>query len=717
MAAHLVHYIDNIGIGGAQSMMFELYHAISKYYPKYKQSIWTGKKGKAVVDKSFLSTNEIKYSVVEESNIGDAMVRRFVGSKEPSVLIFHKLMSSNTREYRALLAKVPIITINHTFSASPNYNFISKCNAMVYVSNRMRKAFRGTLRTYRQVIIQNGIDHERYDSIEPVLRQSEGVLVTGRINIMNQIKYSDEWLNWAKKVKLPKPMRHEYIGSGTQFHSAEKIAASPNGPNSIVLHGLIHEFAPKIAILKSWDLFLYEINRDEGTSISVLEALACGVPVICSDHYGNKEIIEEGVNGYVFKTREDAAEILNRLCNNPEELQQLKESTKQHFIDHLDIKYRASEYVDLIERVIRDSPKTAAVASDYEEYANQREKEERKEERKDKIKEPATSKSKHRNRLRIKRAAIRKRNTNPLETTVDHPVKVERQVPQKTIDREQESRLVLDQSGDRHEQKFSILTAGRNCGIFLKDYVNSILAQRYRPLEVIYVDDCSDDKTFTEMQSYSDTFQKADIGFRLVRNTECIGCGSSYRVAAKHATGRFFGVLDSDDMLVDDAVEYIMYLYNEYTDVAWIYTQFQICNIKMKPEKLGFCKAPGRNNESLLRMGQHRKHAYSHWRTYSYRIGEPYDQVFQKNLKAAVDKYMGYRLEELAKGMFSDRICYLYRQGVNGSISKSGATRAAWSRIITDALSRRKKGRHRPHKVLKHHPTGKETKILANQAD
>ena len=35
MSFTIFHAIDNIGLGGAQSMMCELYHAINTYYPQY----------------------------------------------------------------------------------------------------------------------------------------------------------------------------------------------------------------------------------------------------------------------------------------------------------------------------------------------------------------------------------------------------------------------------------------------------------------------------------------------------------------------------------------------------------------------------------------------------------------------------------------------------------------------------------------------------------
>ena len=43
--------------------------------------------------------------------------------------------------------------------------------------------------------------------------------------------------------------------------------------------------------------------------------------------------------------------------------------------------------------------------------------------------------------------------------------------------------------------KFTIITASSNKYPYLKDWMESIIEQKYRPLEVVMVDDCSEDKT------------------------------------------------------------------------------------------------------------------------------------------------------------------------------------------------------------------------------
>mgnify|MGYP003645909391 CR=1 FL=1 len=57
-------------------------------------------------------------------------------------------------------------------------------------------------------------------------------------------------------------------------------------------------------LLKSSDLFILP-SHGEPAAFSVLEAMACGLAVVCSDKNGTKCYIENNVNGFVFKHSKD----------------------------------------------------------------------------------------------------------------------------------------------------------------------------------------------------------------------------------------------------------------------------------------------------------------------------------------------------------------------------------------------------------------------------
>ena len=81
----------------------------------------------------------------------------------------------------------------------------------------------------------------------------------------------------------------------------------------------------------SHDLFVLPA-RDEPAGISILEALSCGLPVICSTTCGNQYYIEQGLNGHIFKCEilDDLIEKIETCINDTDKLSKMKENSFFH---------------------------------------------------------------------------------------------------------------------------------------------------------------------------------------------------------------------------------------------------------------------------------------------------------------------------------------------------------------------------------------------------
>jgi glycosyltransferase involved in cell wall biosynthesis len=237
--------------------------------------------------------------------------------------------------------------------------------------------------------------------------------------------------------------------------------------------------------------------------------------------------------------------------------------------------------------------------------------------------------------------------------------------------------------------KFSILTASYNSDPYLVDWKNSILSQRYRPLEVIFVNDCSSDKTLNTVESFRDDFNQQDIEIKIINNDQRLYCSSSYNRALSISDGMFIGILDSDDMLEHNACEVICDYYHNNPSVCWIYTQHFFCDVGFsKKKKRGISAYPLSHN--LLESGAKKQHCFSHWRTLSRRLNN-LDGIFPEGLRCAVDKYMGYKLEERGIGGFLDLPLYYYRYGRKHSVVKTEPTIPIWRDMIEQCIEYRKK--------------------------
>jgi glycosyltransferase involved in cell wall biosynthesis len=107
--------------------------------------------------------------------------------------------------------------------------------------------------------------------------------------------------------------------------------------------------------LADYDLFIHP-SRREGFGLSLVEAMAAGLPVIASNCDGPAEILEHGRYGILFENGsvESLAEAILKMIDMLKngEAQTLAESAYTHALQHYSIHRTASEYINLYERIL-----------------------------------------------------------------------------------------------------------------------------------------------------------------------------------------------------------------------------------------------------------------------------------------------------------------------------------------------------------------------------
>jgi len=92
------------------------------------------------------------------------------------------------------------------------------------------------------------------------------------------------------------------IGNGAMMEELRKLVTTLNLEDNVVLTGFIVE--PQKYLL-TMDVFLLP-SFSEGTSMTLLEAMACGVPPIVTNVGGNPEIVENDVSGLIVENDDQA---------------------------------------------------------------------------------------------------------------------------------------------------------------------------------------------------------------------------------------------------------------------------------------------------------------------------------------------------------------------------------------------------------------------------
>lgn len=109
-----------------------------------------------------------------------------------------------------------------------------------------------------------------------------------------------------------------------------------------------------------------------------------------------------------------------------------------------------------------------------------------------------------------------------------------------------------------------------NRGHYIEDAVSSAIAQTYERLEIIVVDDASDDDTVTLVTAYDDP------RIRLHRNSRRLGQNANRNRTLALAEGELIKFLDSDDLLDPDCVAKMVDVFAEDPGVGLVFARRRI---------------------------------------------------------------------------------------------------------------------------------------------
>lgn len=135
----------------------------------------------------------------------------------------------------------------------------------------------------------------------------------------------------------------------------------------------------------------------------------------------------------------------------------------------------------------------------------------------------------------------------------------------------------------------SIVSPCYNGESYLARYFDAILAQTYRPLELILVNDGSKDKTDEIVLAYAEKLKASDIDFKYIKK-ENQGLGFAINDGLKYITGDYLIWPDTDDFLMPESIEKRVDFLEKNPDFGFVTTDGQTY-IEGTLEKKGIIKA------------------------------------------------------------------------------------------------------------------------------
>ena len=134
----------------------------------------------------------------------------------------------------------------------------------------------------------------------------------------------------------------------------------------------------------------------------------------------------------------------------------------------------------------------------------------------------------------------------------------------------------------------SIVSPCYNGEKYIARYFEAILAQTYRPLELILVNDGSKDKTEQIILSYEQKLKDSNIAFKYIKK-ENQGLGAAINDGLKYMTGEYLIWPDTDDFLLPTSIEKRVYFLENNPDLGFVISDGQTY-LEGSLEKAGIIK-------------------------------------------------------------------------------------------------------------------------------
>jgi len=144
-------------------------------------------------------------------------------------------------------------------------------------------------------VVPNGVDTKRVDSV-PFVGYDRDVIYVGRMASHKKVSTLIEAM-WILKGRGHAPSL-SLVGDGPE---AEALVAIASGLDNVEFLGQVESEEGVWSLMKGSRVFVMPSER-EGFGLAVLEALACGVPVVVAQHADNAsaELVEKGANGLLI---------------------------------------------------------------------------------------------------------------------------------------------------------------------------------------------------------------------------------------------------------------------------------------------------------------------------------------------------------------------------------------------------------------------------------
>jgi glycosyltransferase involved in cell wall biosynthesis len=201
-------------------------------------------------------------------------------------------------------------------------------------------------------VIYNSVDVENFSpGTGKNFPERDIVLFTGRLIAAKGVRYLVE--------AIPKVLREYpntlfiFIGSGNSLPYRRRLKELRVPEKNFMFLGYLKESSDLVEYYRASSVFAAP-TLYENLPIRVLEAMACGVPVVASNVCAIPEVIDNGVNGILIQPGSvgELAEAICRLLGDPSLRRKMGDNARKTVLEKFNWKVNAIKTVEVYQQIL-----------------------------------------------------------------------------------------------------------------------------------------------------------------------------------------------------------------------------------------------------------------------------------------------------------------------------------------------------------------------------
>lgn len=346
----VLHFISGLEVGGAETQLLRILPKLQQYHDNRVCCV----RGRGPIGKD-LGKRGIRVYYLDLKSIFDIFailrLRKAIRDFSPDIMVTYLIHADLYGRVLGKLFGVKKIVCSKR-GALLQWEWLAKLDWLTrkFVSHYLvqtetaKKEWmkRVNLPENKFTVIPNGIDANFFAGIEKdeKLRQELGIdraetviICVANLHVNKGHKFLLE--AFEKVFRRDKQIKLLLVGDGEEKENLKKQIENYKAKNNILFLGKRTD-VPEL--LKISDIFVLP-TMFEGMSNAILEAMACGLPIITTDIPENRELIKDKINGILVPVNNtnEIATSLNTLLNDKNLIEKLAKNAQMTVTERFDI--------------------------------------------------------------------------------------------------------------------------------------------------------------------------------------------------------------------------------------------------------------------------------------------------------------------------------------------------------------------------------------------